>query len=105
MSRHDLAIAAPHIPDLDAALEACAGMWVDIEVKSDLADPDWDRGTRVAARVSGQLLGRDDVLISSFDRDSVEVSVRAGMRSALVLDHGQELLPPSRWSRESRCSS
>jgi glycerophosphoryl diester phosphodiesterase len=33
---------APLIPTLEEALDACADMWVDVEVKNSPRDPDWD---------------------------------------------------------------
>ena len=31
-----------HIPRLDAALDACTGMWVNVEIKNDSGEPDFD---------------------------------------------------------------
>ena len=88
MSRDRVATVAPHVPDLADGLEVCGGMWVNVEVKNDPADPDWDPDATVAARVADLLAGRRDIVISSFDQASVEISVAAGMRSGLILDHG-----------------
>lgn len=59
-----------HVPDLDAALDACAGMGVNIEIKNSPDDPDFDRDEAVATAVMALLVergGRDEVLISSFN--------------------------------------
>jgi glycerophosphoryl diester phosphodiesterase len=42
---------APWVPSLAEAFEACAGMWVDVEVKNSPADPDWDPGDALVERV------------------------------------------------------
>lgn len=92
INRDELAGVAPHIPDLTEAVAACTGMWIDIEVKNDPADPDWDPGATVAARVAVEFSGRTDLLVSSFDRASVVGAVEKGMRAGLVLDHGSDPL-------------
>ena len=58
------------IPTLAEALDACAGMGVNIEIKNNAPDPDFDPTEIVAAGVISLLAerdGRDDVLISSFN--------------------------------------
>ena len=65
----------PWVPTLDQAIDACAGMVVNIEVKSSPLDPDFDEGRWVAARVAervGERVWRDRVLVSSFDLVSVD---------------------------------
>ncbi len=71
----ELAEAAPWIPSLRAALEACAGMWVNAEIKNSPADPDWDPDDLVA----GQLLAllseggwAAGTLVSSFNPATIE---------------------------------
>lgn len=57
------------IPSLADALDACAGMGVNIEIKNWIDDPDYDPGDSVADGVVALLAdrgGRDEVLISSF---------------------------------------
>ena len=71
--RHDA--LPPWVPTLDQAIDACAGMVVNIEVKSSPLDPDFDEGRWVAARVAervGERAWRDRVLVSSFDLVSVD---------------------------------
>lgn len=58
-----------HVPTLGEALDACAGMWVDIEIKNDPRDPDFDPDDHVAVEVLAALAKRDDPgrwLLSSF---------------------------------------
>lgn len=66
----DLRRRAPWIPNLEEALAACAGLWVDVEVKNSPADPDWDPADALAEEVV-QRLSADDwrgkVLLSSFN--------------------------------------
>jgi len=90
LTRDELAVVDPGIPDLAAAIAACAGLWIDVEVKNDPADPDWDPDAAVAARTVAALRGRRDIVLSSFDRGSVATALAAGMRSGLVLDHGTD---------------
>jgi glycerophosphoryl diester phosphodiesterase len=68
-----------HVPTLAAALDACAGMWVNLEIKNSPDDPDHDPGDRVADAVVDHLRARraagDGVerwLISSFRRATIE---------------------------------
>jgi glycerophosphoryl diester phosphodiesterase len=65
----------PWVPTLEEAMDACAGMVVNIEVKSSPLDPDFDEGRWVAATVAeqvGEAAWRDRVLVSSFDLVSVD---------------------------------
>jgi glycerophosphoryl diester phosphodiesterase len=64
-----------HVPTLDEALDACAGMWVNVEIKNDESEPDFDPTDSIAARVVECLVrrGEDDRwLISSFRRETVD---------------------------------
>lgn len=70
----------PHVPDLATALEACAGAWVNLEIKNDQREPDFDPERRVADEVIALLSSRPDPaerwLVSSFDVVTIE-AVRA----------------------------
>jgi glycerophosphoryl diester phosphodiesterase len=58
------------VPTLAAALDACAGMGVNIEIKNNHPDPDLDPDEWVAEQTVALLTergGRDEVLISSFN--------------------------------------
>jgi glycerophosphoryl diester phosphodiesterase len=68
-----------HVPGLDAALDACAGAFVNIEIKNDPHDPDFDPSEWVARRVVAGLSGRGSGprwLISSFRRETVDLCRR-----------------------------
>lgn len=63
------------VPSLPEALDACAGMGVNVEIKNGPGEPDYDPHDRVAARVLEVLASRaggDEVLISSFTAHTVE---------------------------------
>lgn len=65
-----------HIPFLHDALDACDGMWVNIEIKNDPREPDFDDTDRVARLVAEHLDERGSHhrwLISSFRRETVDV--------------------------------
>lgn len=64
-----------HIPDLGAALDACAGMWVNVEIKNDPQDADFDPSDAIADRTMEALLARGEPerwLISSFRIETVD---------------------------------
>ena len=87
MTRAELADCAPEIPDLVDALAACAGMWVDVEVKNDPRDADWDPGNDVTkAIIAGH--GDADIVLTSFNPQSVAVASRAGLRTGLLVGRG-----------------
>jgi glycerophosphoryl diester phosphodiesterase len=63
------------VPTLEQAVDACAGMVVNIEVKSSPNDPDFDEDRGVARTVAARVAEhgwRDRVLVSSFDLVSVD---------------------------------
>jgi glycerophosphoryl diester phosphodiesterase len=65
----------PEIPTLDEALDACAGMLVNVEVKNLPGDADYDPTDGAAAAVVDLLRRRDrrdDVLVSSFNLESAD---------------------------------
>ena len=61
------------IPSLEAALEACDGVWVNIEIKNSADDPDFDPDRSLAADVlaTGHPAGQR-WLISSFDLEMID---------------------------------
>jgi glycerophosphoryl diester phosphodiesterase len=67
----------PSLPSLAEALDACAGMGVNIEIKNDRHDPDFDPDDRVAIAVAELLSGAtpalptDRVLVSSFNPSTI----------------------------------
>lgn len=64
-----------HVPLLDAALDACAGMVVNVEIKNLEGDVDHDPTELVAGAVVSLLAdrdGRDEVLVSSFSLATID---------------------------------
>ncbi len=67
--------ARPDIPTLDEALDACAGVTVNVELKNLPGQRDYDPTERVAALVADTLARRDhrdDVLVSSFNLETLD---------------------------------
>lgn len=65
-----------HVPTLDQALDACGPMWVNVEIKNDPSEPDFDP-TETIAEATIDCLGRrreGDArwLISSFRRETID---------------------------------
>lgn len=63
------------VPTLSAALDACAGIWVNVEVKNDESEPDYDPADRFMERVAADLRGRGEDgrwLVSSFRRATID---------------------------------
>lgn len=74
-SEAEIRASRPEIPTLEEALDACAGMLVNIEVKNLPGDADYDPGESVAGAVVERLARRgrrDDVLVSSFSLASAD---------------------------------
>ena len=64
-----------HVPLLAEALDACAGMWVNIEIKNHPIDADYDPTDQLAAAVADHLAHRGEDhrwLISAFNRPTVD---------------------------------
>lgn len=64
-----------HVPDLAAALDACEGMRVNIEIKNWPTDPDFDPDDEVAEGVVAEVARRgaaDGVLVSCFHRPTLD---------------------------------
>ena len=81
-----------NVPSLSVALDACEGMWVNIEIKNDPSEPDYDPRDVVAGRVAELLHGRGEPerwLISSFRRETI-VAIRdlsPNVRTAWLMTH------------------
>lgn len=72
----DRAELPPSICDLTDALDACEGMAVNIEIKNWPDDPDYDDTQLVARFVAEEIARRgshDEVLVSCFDRGTIDV--------------------------------
>ena len=64
-----------HVPTLAAALDACDGMWVNIEIKNDPSQPDFDESESIAEETIAYLVGRnedDRWVISCFRMETVD---------------------------------
>ena len=65
-----------YVPELDDALDACGGVWVNIEIKNSPDEPDFDPSNEIADAVLDTLAGRSEHrsnwLISSFWRPLID---------------------------------
>jgi glycerophosphoryl diester phosphodiesterase len=64
-----------HVPSLDAALDACTGMWVNVEIKNYPGDPDFDPASAIADATIDALRARpagERFLISCFHLDTID---------------------------------
>ncbi len=64
------------VPDLAAAVRACGSMGVNVEIKNDPGEPDWDPThavARAAMPVIADLLAPDRVLVTSFTPGDVDL--------------------------------
>ena len=64
-----------YVPTLNEALDACGSMWVNIEIKNDSSEPDFDPSERVTREAVEFLTQRGSIekwLISSFRRETVD---------------------------------
>ena len=75
IAEHLAADLPADLPTLTAALDACAGMWVNVEIKNDPQEPDFDATDSIANDTMALLLDRgadDQWLISSFRIETVD---------------------------------
>ena len=66
------------LPSLADALNACAGMTVNVEIKNSPRDPDFDATNDIAVRVADEIdrVGwRDRVIVSSFNLGAIDAIV------------------------------
>lgn len=65
-----------HVCTLDEALDACAPMWVNVEIKNDPSEPDFDQSESIADDTIACLADRSEGdgrwLISSFRRETID---------------------------------
>ncbi len=106
----------PAVPTLAEALDACAGMIVNIEIKNIPGEPDFDATCGIVEAVVALLTDRDrdDVIVSSFhlatiDRvKSLDRSVRTGLLTffdplpadslAVIVERGHDAVHPNDWT-------
>ena len=65
----------PSVPTLAEALDACAPMWVNVEIKNDQGDPDFDASDSIADETIAALVARGEDsrwLISSFRLETID---------------------------------
>lgn len=86
MTRADVGRAAPWVPDLAQALEVAAG-WVDVEIKNDPREADWDPDHGAAVTVADQFSGAD-IVVTSFNPGTVELARARGLRTGLLVGRG-----------------
>lgn len=64
-----------HVPTLTEALDACAGMWVNVEIKNDPREPDFDAADSIADDTMSMLIERGEPerwLLSSFRIETID---------------------------------
>ena len=88
VERADLPAFVPH---LDAALDACEGMWVNVEIKNDPQEPDFDPTDSIADVTVATLRTRGDNdrwLISSFRIETIDRcrALEGSIRTAWLVD-------------------
>lgn len=89
VSELESAALPPEVPDLVAALDASAGMWINVEIKNAPGEPGFDPTDEIAVAVI-ETLARwghpERILISSFRRETVARcrSVAPHIRTALL---------------------
>lgn len=112
---------APHVPTLVEALDTCAGLLVNVEVKNHPREPDFDPSARVVDDLVDLLASRpgaDRVLVSSFHLPTIDrVRARAAhLPTAYVFkvgigidrvvdsvaDAGHRALHPNLWAVRGR---
>lgn len=87
MTRSELDDMAPWVPDLADALAACAEIWVDVEIKNDPREADWDPENHVARTIAD--LHRDaDIVVTSFNPDTIAMAGAAGLRTGWLVGRG-----------------
>jgi glycerophosphoryl diester phosphodiesterase len=87
------------IPTLDMALDACGGMTVNIEIKNDPTEPGFDPYRALSDEVAALVPARgetDRVLVSSFDRPSIDRlrSARSGRTDSQIATAWLVTAPP-----------
>ena len=90
-----------HVPTLSDALDACAGMWVNLEIKNDETEPDFDPSEWVAEATMALLAQRGEAerwLMSSFRIETMDrcrelsPQVRTAWLTSIVPDDVVETL-------------
>ncbi len=79
-----------YVPHLGAALDACNGMWVNVEIKNDPSEPDFDPIDSIADHTVAELLRRGEDarwLISAFRIETVDrcLALAGSIRTAWLV--------------------
>lgn len=75
VSELDVADIPGHVPTLAAAIDACAGMWVNVEIKNDSGEPGFESDDAIAADTVALLLQHSTPqrwVISSFRIETID---------------------------------
>jgi glycerophosphoryl diester phosphodiesterase len=101
----DAAELPASVASLNDALNAAAGMWVNVEIKNDPSEPDFDPTDDIADQTMAELIGRDEHerwVISSFrietiDRcrtiaDAASLPIRTAWLTSVVPDGAAAML-------------
>lgn len=102
----DIEEAAPWVPDLRSVIAACAGMWMNVEIKNSPADPDWDESNDIARQTVAVLqeMGvADRALVSSFNPETIRVAADTlpGLKTGWLSDIGTDPLRATRLASEA----
>lgn len=89
---------APWIPTLDEAADALSDLMINIEIKNDPFDPDFDSEHRMAAEIVRWIEARaneERIVVSSFNRDTMDAvrSVGAALATGMVFHEGVDPTP------------
>jgi glycerophosphoryl diester phosphodiesterase len=87
----DQADLPDYVPRLRDALDACEGMWVNLEIKNDPLEPDFDASDSIADQTVAELRDWNDDdrwLISSFRIETIDRcrALQAGIRTAWLVE-------------------
>ena len=90
---HDLATlrtAAPWLPTIPEAIDACDDLWVNVEIKNNPAEADWDPDRSAVSLFTGIILDPEGIIVSSFDWDTVAMTAALGWTSAYLVSSDLE---------------
>lgn len=96
----DRAALPESVPDLAEVLDLCASITVNIEIKSDRKDPDFDETYAISHAVVDLVNAAkadERVIITSFDKDAVDCLGESGLSKSKLRTGYISMLPPS-WS-------
>jgi glycerophosphoryl diester phosphodiesterase len=77
----------PSVPRFSDALAACEGMWVDVEIKNDPGEADWDPTQAVVASLASDYADAN-IVVTSFNHETVIASIGNGFRAGWLIGRG-----------------